>query len=182
MIWMLLGAGTHLSLTHLSLTLTTLRMPLVHQGALPKLSIGCDRPLLNSTDRTTIQGTRTTVRWPVGTYFRRWGCISLYRAIRPTGPLAARLSALSSHSLPRSSVISIGSPLYRELSLTLDNGKRLRISAPSNAPLRPYVNGVRFNGVSLKALAIQYEELRKGGTLEFDMAREPCTAEWPCTY
>jgi putative alpha-1,2-mannosidase len=91
------------------------------------------------------------------------------------------LSAMGLYQLvPGNTSYSIGSPMYRDLSLTMDNGATLHIRAPANSPSSPYVHGVRFNGASLKVLAIEYEELRKGGELEFDMAGVACR-DWPCS-
>jgi len=84
------------------------------------------------------------------------------------------LSAMGLYQLaPGSLEYSIGSPLYRRVELSMDNGKKLIIAAPNNSMDTPYVNRVSFNGQEIKGRSISYEVLRSGGTLSFDMWVQP---------
>ena len=73
--------------------------------------------------------------------------------------IAMRLYQLA----PGNTTYTIGSSMYKELRLRLDNGDELHIAAPGNTgPDTPFVRGVRWNGVALKALGIVWEVLRCG--------------------
>lgn len=90
------------------------------------------------------------------------------------------LSAIGLYQLvPASTEYSIGSPLYREVALRLDNGRVLTVSAPGNSAGTPYVHAVRLNGTALSALKVDYNQLRQGGLLSFKMGATPC-ASFPC--
>ena len=65
------------------------------------------------------------------------------------------LSAMGLYQLaPGNTTYTIGSPMYKELPLRLDNGNELHIAAPvtPGGPEMPFVREVRWNGVALKAL------------------------------
>ena len=92
------------------------------------------------------------------------------------------LSAMGVYQLvPANTTYSLGSPLYRSISVRLDNGNTLRIEAPGNSADRPFVSAAHFNGTALPGLSIDYALLRGGGNLSFSMSAAPCDMEgWPC--
>lgn len=68
-------------------------------------------------------------------------------------------------------------PLFEETSLTLSNGKALKITAndPKN---NLYIKGVSLNGKPLARLFITYDEIMAGGELAFELTEEP-VKEYP---
>ena len=67
----------------------------------------------------------------------------------------------------------LGSPLFREATVTLADGRELVISAPENSRESIFVKQVRLNGVRLDVNYLTHDQLTAGGTLEFAMSSEP---------
>jgi len=74
---------------------------------------------------------------------------------------------------PVSAVYVFGSPLFDAAELDLGGGRRLRVRALGNAPDRPYVQSVRWNGRPWTRNWIAHRDLVRGGTLEFTMGAAP---------
>jgi len=74
---------------------------------------------------------------------------------------------------PVSAVYVLGSPLFDAAELDLGGGRRLHVRAIGNAPDRPYVQSVRWNGKPWTRNWIAHRDLVKGGTLEFTMGAAP---------
>ncbi|RAV98207.1 GH92 family glycosyl hydrolase [Pseudochryseolinea flava] len=74
---------------------------------------------------------------------------------------------------PGDPTFTLGRPLFDEVTINLQNGKRLSIKAINNSPSHKYVKKVKFNGTTLSKPFIQYQDLLKGGTLEFEMVHKP---------
>jgi len=70
----------------------------------------------------------------------------------------------------------IGSPLFTQATLRLENGRTLVISAPDNSARNIYVAGVTVNGKPWHSTAIPHRVLAEGGRIEFNMSPEP--AAW----
>jgi predicted alpha-1,2-mannosidase len=66
-----------------------------------------------------------------------------------------------------------GSPLFRKISLTLENGKTFEINAPQNSANNVYVNKITLNGMVYDKNFISHSDLMKGGKLQFDMIKTP---------
>jgi predicted alpha-1,2-mannosidase len=66
-----------------------------------------------------------------------------------------------------------GSPLFKKIVLTLENGKKFEISAPSNSSGNVYVEKVMLNGKKYDKNYIPHSELLKGGKLKFVMTHVP---------
>lgn len=62
-----------------------------------------------------------------------------------------------------------GSPLVREATMHLSNGRKFRIVAHGNSPENIYIKSVTLNGQPYGENFITYDQLRQGGTLEFVM-------------
>lgn len=73
---------------------------------------------------------------------------------------------------PVSGIYVFGSPLFDTIDLKVGD-RRLRIVAHHNAPDRPYVQSVRWNGQPWSKGWIAHAELVKGGALEFVMGDRP---------
>jgi len=66
-----------------------------------------------------------------------------------------------------------GSPLFTNVTLNFENGKRLVIRAPENSKENIYVQSIKLNGGVLYKNYIKHTQLTKGGTLIFQMGSEP---------
>jgi putative alpha-1,2-mannosidase len=67
----------------------------------------------------------------------------------------------------------IGAPLFKKLTLTLENGKRLIINAPANSDKNKYVQSMQWNNKGWDKNWLTHFELVKGGTLNFLMGNKP---------
>jgi putative alpha-1,2-mannosidase len=61
----------------------------------------------------------------------------------------------------------LGTPQFREVTLQLENGKQLMITADA-AAAGEYVSKVLFNGQPLPKHQLNYQQLMQGGTLHFE--------------
>jgi predicted alpha-1,2-mannosidase len=68
---------------------------------------------------------------------------------------------------------AIGSPLFRNVQLTMPSGKMLTIEAENNGPKNVYIQSVTFNGQPHDKTWLTREALQQGGTLRFVMGAEP---------
>ena len=82
----------------------------------------------------------------------------------------------------------LGTPLFKKMTVTLENGKTLTINAPSNSNVNQYVNSVKRNGAVHSTNWLDHFDLLKGGTLEFGMSPVPnkqrgtSAAAYPYSY
>lgn len=84
------------------------------------------------------------------------------------------LSALGFYPVdPVSATYVLGSPLFDRATVQVGGGRKLIVEARGNAPDRPYVRAVTWNGRPWTKSWIAHAELAKGGRLVFDMAAEP---------
>ena len=74
---------------------------------------------------------------------------------------------------PGSDQYVFGAPFFKEVSVTLPNGKSLTIKAPKVSDTNRYVRKVLLNGKEYTKLYITHGDLLEGGTLEFEMASKP---------
>ncbi|PNU02243.1 GH92 family glycosyl hydrolase [Novosphingobium guangzhouense] len=74
---------------------------------------------------------------------------------------------------PTTGVYVLGSPLFDTAEVKLGEGRTLRVHAVGNAPDRPYVQSVRWNGKPWKHNWISHRDLAQGGDLEFTMGASP---------
>jgi len=68
---------------------------------------------------------------------------------------------------------AIGSPLFKKITLTLENGKKFEIEAPQNSAENIYLNKVTLNGAVYDKNYITHTAFLKGGKLQFDMTKVP---------
>lgn len=62
-----------------------------------------------------------------------------------------------------------GSPQFEEVKLNLPSGKTFRIKAKNVSRENIYFNAVKLNGQKLDRFYVTYDEIEKGGELEFEM-------------
>lgn len=67
----------------------------------------------------------------------------------------------------------LGAPLFKKITVSLENGKQVVISAPKNSNDNRYVNALNVNGKTYSNNWVGHFDLLKGATLEFDMAEKP---------
>jgi predicted alpha-1,2-mannosidase len=68
---------------------------------------------------------------------------------------------------------ALGAPLFRKVTVTLENGKTVQINAPKNSARNRYVNGLRVNGKPYAHNWLTHTGLVKGAVLDFDMSAAP---------
>jgi predicted alpha-1,2-mannosidase len=67
----------------------------------------------------------------------------------------------------------LGAPLFKKVTLNLENGKQVIINAPSNNADNRYIRSMKFNTKDYQKNWISHSELQKGAILDFDMSAEP---------
>lgn len=67
----------------------------------------------------------------------------------------------------------LGAPLFKKVTLKLENGKELVIKAPENSSSNVYVQQLKVNGKNHEENWIGHQQLLKGGELNFKMASSP---------
>ena len=84
------------------------------------------------------------------------------------------LSALGFYPVdPVSAIYVFGSPLFHTAEVRVGRGKTLTVRATGNAPDRPYVQSVRWNGRPWTKNWIAHADIVKGGELDFQMGAAP---------
>ncbi|MBS1803197.1 MAG: GH92 family glycosyl hydrolase [Acidobacteria bacterium] len=81
---------------------------------------------------------------------------------------------------PASGEYMIGSPMFRQMSLTLANGKTLRVEAENNSATNVYIQSATLDGKELKEPVVSWEQIQAGGVLHFVMGSEP--SQWGGTW
>ncbi|MFA6083244.1 GH92 family glycosyl hydrolase [Mucilaginibacter sp.] len=67
----------------------------------------------------------------------------------------------------------LGAPLFKKISIRLDNGKTIRINANNNSPRHIYVQSLKLNGAVYQHNWLSHDLLMKGANLEFNMSARP---------
>ena len=76
---------------------------------------------------------------------------------------------------PATSQYVMGAPLFKKLTLNLENGKKLVISAPQNSQQNRYIQAVKKDGTAYTRNWLDHFELQKGGKIELQMGDRPGT-------
>lgn len=74
---------------------------------------------------------------------------------------------------PATDQYALGAPLFKKLTLNLENGNKVIINAPENSADNRYVNAVRVNGHLYDKNYLTYPMLTEGAIIDFDMAPTP---------
>lgn len=72
----------------------------------------------------------------------------------------------------------IGTPLFDEAVINLDNGKRFIIKTKNLSDKNIYIQSARLNGKELTKSFITHNNIKNGGTLEFTMGDKPNKNLW----
>ncbi len=67
----------------------------------------------------------------------------------------------------------IGAPLFKKISVKLENGNTIQIDAPDNGANNRYVQNIQFNGSDYSKNYFNFNELKNGATIRFDMGDKP---------
>ena len=67
----------------------------------------------------------------------------------------------------------IGAPLFKRVTLTLENGKKVIINATANGVNNRYVNQLKVNGTRYDKNWLSHSALQKGAILDFSMSATP---------
>jgi predicted alpha-1,2-mannosidase len=74
---------------------------------------------------------------------------------------------------PASGEFMIGSPLYKSMSIKLQNGKTFRVEAEDVSEKNLYVQSASLNATELNEPLITWEQIQSGATLKFRMGPKP---------
>jgi len=74
---------------------------------------------------------------------------------------------------PISGEYEIGTPMFREIKMNVDNGKIFKILAPDLSDKNIYVKSVKMDGKPYKHSYITHEMIMSGATVELEMTSEP---------
>jgi len=84
------------------------------------------------------------------------------------------LSALGIYSVcPGTDQYVIGSPVFRKVTITTEDGKKFVIEANNNNRENVYIQSATLNGKSLDKNYITYKDIMDGGVLRFEMGGKP---------
>ena len=73
----------------------------------------------------------------------------------------------------------IGSPLFDKATVNVGGGKTFTVVAKNNSDKNIYVQSARLNGKTLKNSYVDFNDIRRGGTLELVMGPKP--SKWAAT-
>ena len=74
---------------------------------------------------------------------------------------------------PTSGQYVIGSPLFKRITLNLENGKTLVIQAPENSSVNKYVSSITINGKPYQNNWFSHQDIVNGGIITFGMSPVP---------
>jgi len=69
----------------------------------------------------------------------------------------------------------LGSPLFKQVTLHLKNGKTFTIRADENAPENVYIQSIRLNGAAHSKTWLSHSDILNGGRLHLRMGNQPNT-------
>ncbi|MDR2473600.1 MAG: GH92 family glycosyl hydrolase [Tannerella sp.] len=67
----------------------------------------------------------------------------------------------------------LGTPLFRQVTVNLENGKTLTLKAPNNSRDNFYIKSMKVNGATSSRNYLTHTILNSGGLIEFDMSPTP---------
>lgn len=67
----------------------------------------------------------------------------------------------------------LGSPLFKRITITLHDGKKIQINAPAANQKNRYIESITLNGKPYDRLFLEHFELLKGGKFDFVMTDQP---------
>ncbi len=67
----------------------------------------------------------------------------------------------------------LGTPLFKKVTLSLENGKKVLIQAPNNSENHKYIGSVKIDGKVSTKNWLSHSALMKGATIDFNMLTQP---------
>ena len=67
----------------------------------------------------------------------------------------------------------IGTPLFKNMTINLENGKKIILNAPNNSEANRYINSMSYDGKKYNNNWLSHDALLKGAVINFDMAAQP---------
>ena len=97
------------------------------------------------------------------------------------------LSAMGIYSVcPGTDEYVIGSPIFRKVTITLENGNKFTIFAENNSSENVYIQSADLNGMELDKNYITYGDINAGGELHLVMgatpAKDRCTSKYAAPF
>lgn len=84
------------------------------------------------------------------------------------------LSAMGIYSVcPGTDQYVIGSPEFKKVTITMEDGKKFVIEANNNSQQNVYIQSGTLNGSTYNHNWIKYSDIANGGTLHFEMGNQP---------
>ena len=84
------------------------------------------------------------------------------------------LSALGFYEVnPGQPIYAIGTPIFKEAKIHLENGKTITIKANNVSSENIYLKSAKFGGADYRKSFFTHEDLKNGKTLEFEMTNQP---------
>ncbi|HMS40348.1 MAG TPA: GH92 family glycosyl hydrolase [Pyrinomonadaceae bacterium] len=84
------------------------------------------------------------------------------------------LSSLGFYQVaPSDTMYDIGTPLFKEAKIHLENGKTFTIKAPNVSKTNIYVKSVKLDGIPKRQPQFSHNDLMEGGNLIFEMTDKP---------
>lgn len=74
---------------------------------------------------------------------------------------------------PASDQYVLGAPLFKKMTINLENGKTISINAAKNSVGNKYVNRLTINGKNYSNNWLEHAALLKGASLDFDLSAQP---------
>ncbi|WP_031428915.1 GH92 family glycosyl hydrolase [Flavimarina sp. Hel_I_48] len=74
---------------------------------------------------------------------------------------------------PATDQYALGAPLFQRITLTLENGKEVKINAPENSQENRYIHSMNVNGKDYTKTWISHKELMKGMNIDYKMSDSP---------
>ncbi|RZJ77948.1 MAG: glycoside hydrolase family 92 protein [Flavobacterium sp.] len=74
---------------------------------------------------------------------------------------------------PGNNMYTIGTPWFKKMTISLENGKRIVISAPNKNVPNYYLKGITLNGKKHQKLFFDFNDLKNGAQIGFDLSATP---------
>ena len=74
---------------------------------------------------------------------------------------------------PASDQYVLGAPLFKKITLSLEDGKKVVINAPANSDKNKYISTMTFNGVPYDYNWLSHTTLLQGAIINFNMSAQP---------